>query len=355
MRYHVVYEPGEINYLGSNTSKDLFWLKDVEDLLNQPNTNVITWQLNELPLTKKFINLYKTRMHSAMLWHYQGNKDFFFNYIYDIYRSVNEKNLLESRAEMNKIIDNLNTRNDIWFTIPEELKLNETDVFDPREKNLNELHDHFETRMVELEDKTKQGLIHSSLSEELWNKLQSINLLVHFNENPPIDKQNNFLAENEWFFTSLKFESPTHNDTMLEAEDYRDFTLERDYGPLQLDFGTVGKDLFTCSVTDDIELVHKNMVSQQIELNPWVQYDWTRCTKTEWEDALDLYDRWITENNVSEYLDLNKDMYRPGRHQLGTCISHSFKSPTEFVDEIISTTPKINSFFITDDNNKTIL
>ena len=34
-----------------------------------------------------------------------------------------------------------------------------------------------------------------------------------------------------------------------------------------LDFGTVGKDLLTCSVTDDIELVHKNMVSQQIELN----------------------------------------------------------------------------------------
>ena len=52
MRYHVVYEPGEINYLGSNTSKELFWLKDVTDLLKQPNTNVITWQLNDLPLTK---------------------------------------------------------------------------------------------------------------------------------------------------------------------------------------------------------------------------------------------------------------------------------------------------------------
>ena len=159
MRYHVVYEPGEINYLGSNTSTDLFWLKDPIDLLQQPNTNVITWQLNDLPLTKKFVELYKTRMHSAMLWHYKGNKDFFFNFIYDIYRGVNKNNLLESREEMNKIIDNLNTRKDIWFDIPEDLKLNTTDIFDPREKNLNELHDHFETRMAELEERTKPCLV----------------------------------------------------------------------------------------------------------------------------------------------------------------------------------------------------
>jgi hypothetical protein len=97
------------------------------------------------------------------------------------------------------------------------------------------------------------------------------------------------------------------------------------------------------------------MVSQQTELNPWVQYDWTSCTKTEWEDALDLYDRWITANNVRDYLDLDKDMFRPGRHQLGNCISHNFKNPTQFAENIIATTPKINSFFITDDNNQTIL
>ena len=94
-----------------------------------------------------------------MLWHYKGNKDFFFNFIYDIYRGVNKNNLLESREEMNKIIDNLNTRKDIWFDIPEDLKLNTTDIFDPREKNLNELHDHFETRMAELEERTKPCLV----------------------------------------------------------------------------------------------------------------------------------------------------------------------------------------------------
>ena len=68
-----------------------------------------------------------------------------------------------------------------------------------------------------------------------------------------------------------------------------------------------------------------------------------------------LYNKWIEDNHVGEYLDLSNPMYTPGRHQLGQCISHDFKHPEEFVQGIINNTGKINSFFITDDQNKTIL
>lgn len=349
MRYHIVYESGPVEYYGSNVTKSKFFNKDPEFLLTQPNTQVVTWELNNLDLTKHFVECYKQRMHSVI------EQPQFFEFIYDVYRSLDAKTMLESRAEMNRIIDkiNLNLEKIYWFSIPKELKLNVTNITDTRIKNLNELHDIFETRMDELKDKVP--FYEHEKRDMVWNDLQSINLLVHFNErNVTNDSE---AKDRQTYFTSLKFEPPynTKQTWNLVGSDYKDFTLVRPYGALTLDFGTVGKDLFTCSVTDDIELVHKDMVSQQWELNPWVQFDWFRCTEQDWEDQMVLYNKWIDDNNVGDYLDLRNPIYTPGRHQLGHCISHNFKHPEEFVQAIIKTTPKINSFFITDDQNKTIL
>lgn len=353
MRYHIVYEPGFVNYTGSNVGKDKFWLKEVSELLTQSNTNVVTWQLNNLPLTLKFIDLYKERMSEVIRKHKLGYRDYNFNYIYDVYQSRNEKTILASRVEMNNIIDFLNTYEHSWFTIPQELKLNETDINDQRIKNLNELHDIFETEMEVLQNRLNEGSIEYEVSDLFWHKLQSVNLIVHFNEKTFV--QDDEADNRTTYFTSLKFDVPKEEDFLLQPEDYDYFTLERPEGALTLDFGTVGKDLFTCSVTDDIELVHKNMVSQQFELNPWVQFDWFPCSEKEWDDQMVLYNGWIEEHNVADYLDLTQSKFAPGRHQLGHCISHNFSHPEEFVDTIISETPKINSFFITDDDNQSIL
>jgi len=350
MRYHIVYEPGVVNYTGSNVDKRQFYLQDVKDLLNQPNTNVITWELNDLDLTKHFIDCYKERMMSVI----EAGDYNYFEYIYDVYRSLDAKTLLESRQEMNRIIDKINTSDLYWFNISEDLKLNTTNILDTRIKNCNELHDIFETRMVEL-NQSKVTLSRQQY-QEIWDDLQAINLLVHFNERQVANDSE--MEDRQTYFTSLKFEPPfeTKNTWNLVGEDYKDFTMVRPNGALTLDFGTVGKDLFTCSVTDDIELVHKNMVSQQTELNPWVQFDWFSCTEDEWHnDQMVLYNKWIEDNYVNEYLDLSDPKYTPGRHQLGQCISHNFTHPEEFVQEIIVNTAKINSFFITDDENKTIL
>jgi len=353
MRYHIVYEPGFVNYTGSNVGKDKFWLKDPTELLTQPNTNVVTWELNNLPLTLKFIDLYKERMTQVIRKHKLGYRDYNFNFIYDVYQSRNEKTILASRIEMNNIIDFLNNYEHSWFTIPQELKLNEADIDDQRIKNLNELHDIFETEMEVLQSKLNEGSIEYEVSDLFWHKLQSINLIVHFNEKTFV--QDDEADDRTTYFTSLKFDVPKEEDFLLTPEDYKYFTLVRPEGSLTLDFGTVGKDLFTCSVTDDIELVHKDMVSQQFELNPWVQFDWFPCSEKEWDDQMVLYNDWIEENNVADYLDLSQPKFNPGRHQLGHCISHDFSHPEEFVDTIISQTPKINSFFITDDDNQNIL
>ena len=358
-RYHVVYDEGFVNYVGSNVSTDKFFELEPQQVMEQGNRQTVTWELNDLPLTKKFIQAYKDKMYAVV---FDENVRHHYNkwrMIADIYKGLTKVDVLRSREEMNNTIEYLNTefRENIWFDIPRELKLNTEDIYDKREKNLNELHDLFETRMIEMDSKVDRNEFDMEHYGTLWDKLQSINLLVHYNERlgAEVDIEHLDTAEPE-YFTSLKFDVPKRTCIPLQDEDYEHFTMVRPTGALTLDFGTVGKDLFTCSVTDDPELVYKGMISQQWELNPWVQYDWNSCTEEEWHtDQMNLYNAWLEENNIADYLDLSEAKYTPGRHQLGECISHNFKKPRNFIDEIINRTPRIVGFFITDENNNSIL
>ena len=358
--YHVVYEPGFVNYTGSNSDEFFYWELEPKKIMEVPNRKVVTWELNDLPLTKKFIECYKQKIYAITYDQLVRGRKSSWRMIADVYKGLTTTDVLASRAEMNCIIEWLNTdfQENIWFKIPSKLKLNEVDIYDKREKNLNELHDHFETRMVELESKVARGEIEDeSMHKILWDKLQSINLLVHYNERLGVENEIDMMDDADpTYFTSLKCDSPARTEWLLEPEDYEHFTMIRSSNALTLDFGTVGKDLFTCSVTDDQELVYKNMISQQWELNPWVQFDFTSCSEEEWEDdQMEVYNKWLEEHKISDYLDLSDPKYTPGRHQLGECISHNFTSGKDFIDQVISDTPKIHGFFITDEDNNSIL
>ena len=52
---------------------------------------------------------------------------------------------------------------------------------------------------------------------------------------------------------------------------------------------------------------------------------------------------------------MSDPQYTPGRHILGECISHDINDPNDFIEQIISSTPKILATVLTDDENKTIL
>lgn len=358
-RYHVVYEPGFVNYTGSNVNEDFYWHLEPEKIMEVDQRQTVTWELNDLPLTEKFVEVYKHKIHSIAFDQLVRKRKRSWRMISDIYKGLTTKDVLASRSEMNNIIEYLNTglADQLWFSIPSELKLNIHDIYDKREKNLNELHDHFETRMVELESKMLHGEVDAHLHDILWEKLQSINLLVHYNER--LGTENNIAtmdSANPSYFTSLKCDVPDRTEHILLPEDYEHFTMVRSSNALTLDFGTVGKDLFTCSVTDDQELIYKGMISQQWELNPWVQYDFTSCTHDEWfGDQMEIYNKWLVDNKIGDYLDLANPKYTPGRHQLGECISHNFTCSGDFIDQIIDKTPKIHAFFITDEQNNSIL
>jgi hypothetical protein len=352
--YHVVYGEGFVDYFGSNVDTEYYWNFTPNKLLNEEGTQVVSFELNDLPLTKKFVEAYKNKVWATTYdYKIRGNHKAF-EMISDVYRSLTKDWILESRTEMNDTINLLNAHpvaKELGYSFPEELKLNDINLNDMRIPSLNRLHELFELHMEHLSEYILHNKMDPNTHDLLWNKLQSINLLVHYNEklDQNIARPEDIETAPAAYFTSLKFSVNKKTEWLLEPEDYEHFTAVRPTGGLQLDFGTVGKDLWHCANTNDIELVKDKMVSQQWELNPWVQYDWNECTEAEWEDGKKLYWDWVKDNNVADYYDITEPKFTPGRHQLGKCVSHNFTGPGDFVDQIISKTPSIKYFCITED------
>jgi hypothetical protein len=355
MRLHVVYDKGEILPHKSNVSPFPDNISDVRSLLTMPDTNVITWQLNDLPLTKKFVTSFINTIDSIPANSVHPSEIF----IVDLYTTPRENDILKARQLMNDKIDFFNGL-DVPFTIPEELKLNTEDLNDARIHNLNTLHEIFE-------DHCNNGYYTDTITvNELYEHFQEINILVHYNEQIfPFTGKNigecrrNLYAAIKQHVTSIKMvkyiKRPGVYSNPLLPEDYNDFTTNKLKGQLMLDFGTVGKDLYTCAFTDDIALVKSGKVSQQIDYHPWVQYDWVDYSIGHYHEAAEQrYNDWIEKNNISEYIDLSDPKYTPGRHPLGHCISHDIPDAKSFVEQVYKDTPRVVAMCITDDNNNNV-
>lgn len=358
MKFHVVYESGKIDYFGSNVDLWDFTCYKPSWLLSHPNIQVVTWQLNDLPLTLKWIETYKNKFN-AIVSSRKTKNPFKYKTVYDVYGHPTKERVLESYQVMNQKIDYINNHEVTKNRISEDLKLNETNLDIVEIDKLNRLHEDFETIMNDLTERRSKKLI--SIDENdwsnIWLALQSINLIVHYNEKfSPTSKISDYLEKVEPFhFTALKWEEPPGTTVLLEDSDYKYFTLEETVDTLWLDFGTVGKDLFHCFCTNDVELIQNNMVSPQWELKPWVSYQWTERSKSDAEIFKNQYVQWLNDNEAKKYLDITHPKYSPGRHPLGKCISHTFRDPADFINQIINKTPKIRCYILTDDYGNSIL
>ena len=386
MRYHVIYKKGiEKPFYGT------IW-NDLPRHINDPNTllkiitksdndsdykNILTWQLNDLPLTRKFISAYgQVASHSAQFERWGGTKNqnnerppgynwgigrevwWLYRMRLDIYKSNCVEDFLASRKKMNELID--------YLDIDPSLKLNEKEIFDGRIDNLNKLHYIFEQELPKVQERHGRKELSFREMEPIKNAWEAVNYIVHMNEktqDTPKDilttnQLNELLQEYFVYQTTLAFqyippgaEINDFREWHMQDHDYKHFTTERNGQDLLLDFGTVGKDLYSCSSTNDIELAkEKRLLSQQITYNPWVAYNFETVDK---QESLDKYNKWIKDNNIN----YTEAKFTPGRHILSSeLISHpNIKDPVTFYNNIIKRTPIIEGFVITDDNNKSIL
>ena len=383
MRYHIIYKKGEQEpFYGTKWNKCPSYINDSDRLLNittisdnDPDyKNIITWQLNDLPLTRKFIDFYKTiGKHSKRFIPWGGvenpgdikppgfktghNRDVWYSYRYrlELFKSNLMQDFLDSRVKMNELIDYLN--------IDSNLKLNTTSIFEDVNK-LNRLHEIFEEQVLVNWDRVHRKEITIQQHKPINEAWEAVNYIVHMNERTQLlqegqtdEEYNNILSKDFYYATAMAMEyippGGLQNDFQhwpMQDEDYKDFTVERTGQDLLLDYGTVGKDLLACYTTNDVELASKERkLSQQITYNPWVMYEWEQ-TKID----LDDYNKWLKDNNIEHYKD---PKFTPGRHPLSSeCISHPhIKDPKTFYNEIISRTPLIDGWCITDDNNQKVL
>ena len=77
MKYHVIYKEGKAEPFYGTQWQEVPWsINDPEELLRyREDRNVLTWRLNDLPLTEKFIEAYKKiATHSSQFSSYGGDK-----------------------------------------------------------------------------------------------------------------------------------------------------------------------------------------------------------------------------------------------------------------------------------------
>jgi hypothetical protein len=336
MKLKFIFGPnGDIDTFSTNilhTSYD-----EVLSNFNNPNNNVISYTLNDLPLTRKLINLWPSYINEQRK--ILGNK-IIYNYNYYISSLTNDL-LSDARNEMNNTIMELRT---FGFNIPDNLILS-LDGDHNEFNKINELHFLFESSYL----KRTSNEPRESRTIYLWEK---VNNLVHF-----IEKELTSDTDASFDFVNRINLS---NGTMkpyyvLQDEDYVDFRAVFG-GELVADFSTVGKDMHACSTSNDMELIRKNEVKQQTLLTDFFCLVFNNKVYEEkgignWKSE---FYNWCETNRVDQYIDYRLPKYSPGRHVLGQ-IDQPIYTAEDFYDKIFNKTPNFLGCGMFDDNNQIIL
>ena len=306
--------------------------KEIEAKLNDPNNIVLSYTLNDLPLTKKLITLWPAYLK-------QQSADNDCTYHFNYYPTPTVDLLLTARIEMNETITQLNTHG---YVIPDSLRLDLNKVSSLTTSDiekLNQLHFLFEKNVIAIE-KDNPNILQIT---HLWEK---INNLVHFIEPTPVTPQKNSFFN---FVARVLVQNPNEY-YRLQDEDYMHFT-QPDGGDLLADFSTIGKDLFACFTSNDMELVKKGEVKQQEYLT-----DWFTLAFNDWKNSPDVrprYYKWCETNQVGKFINFKSPKYNSGRHVLGKIDQYIYTS-ADFYNKVFKNTPKFLGYILCDDKDNIV-
>lgn len=335
MKLNVLFGKKEVDWFSTNTQVTFSLKHEIE----KPENRLITYTLNDLPLTKKFIDcwqLYRTYTANRL-----GKPRMDYNVNYYPIKTI--ETFFLAKKEMNAVIHDLC---DLGITIDSTLHLN-NESSDNEIKKLNELHYIFEKEAIKL--KSIDPYQYANYGK-IWYNLEKVNNLVHFLE----DFDDKFQRDTDHFNISIR---PTVSVAEkgfqyydLQDEDYADF-IKPSGGDVVCDFATVGKDLFYCSCTNDLELVKRNEVKQQSQLTDFIFLYFGAQEKEPY--FRDHYE-WCEKNNIEKYLDYKQPKYNPGRHVFGK-IDEPIYTGKDFYDKILSKTPAFLGYYLSDDGGNPLV
>lgn len=224
----------------------------------------------------------------------------------DIRRAQGAKTTLEYATEMNEVISSINDL-DEQCQIPNTLQLDLSVAPHLQVEKLNRLHEIFQL----YSEKWGTGV------NETQVLLERVNLLVHFMEAAPVEINQVFVVAKqygyaEWQLPSLDL---TDDDHMLRLP-------HSQWGCLEMDYNTIGKDIGACFWTDDADLIKRGEHRQQLIMTPGVaanfQHDPNNMPTPE-IDQLKIaeYHTWCESQGLGDYIDYTAPVNRLGRLRLG--------------------------------------
>lgn len=213
----------------------------------------------------------------------------------------------------------------------------------------NEMSDDFEKIVIPDIDAAKLPFLSSEKIQELQSLLNKLHETFH--EYGEKNKRNNFgplhqlnidihaletqvssinIGKNTDRRTSSSFfisgDSP--KEYPLDANDalYDFFHMEEGdtRTGLFLGYHTVGKDIRTCVIDNDVELVEHNMVRPQCTISTecLCEFDENSSSLISKEDILKGIEDWVSENNLDKHIDMSLACNRiTGRPKLGDLIT----------------------------------
>lgn len=277
----------------------------------------LKWQLLENSTVSKFIETYDNISAIALVNHPKNVRVFWNRYTnheesYDV--MVEELNF-NTTAAIEKF-------GEMYFS--NALLINKNDTQDIVSDKLCKIHFSFETIM----NNTLQPL--DTYAMELCERL---NFLVHKLESI-ITRDDGIIPPYMYYVVRIA-PAEEYPYPVLHDEDYNRFSATNT-GDLCLDYFTVGKDLGTASLTNDINLVRNLEIKQQSVISSSFNFTIDSmyfqgggiATKRLAGMQENMYE-WCEENNVGEYYNYRDPMFNIGRVVLGTLINNNYSDIIE--------------------------
>lgn len=316
----------------SSTIKIDFLEKEFE---NSKNT-ILSYTLNELPLTNKLVEYWPNYLEQQ-----RSKNPNTVTYHYNYYLPLSSELLLRAKQELNNTINELNNLgHNISLSLC--MDISSSLVSNLEIISLNKLHFLFENSLgnINKDDVNCNNLIF------LWEK---VNNLIHF-----IETKSKSTEHTQFNFVSRVFSIVKKNFYKLHNEDYNNFTQPQP-GDLVADYSTVGKDLFACFLSNDMELVRKKEVKQQEFLTDYFFLHFRNNQRTAEDDhrTKDRYYQWCYENKVDEHYSFLEPKYNCSRHVFGK-IDQSIYTTEDFYNKVFIKTPTFLGCAMFDNNGKII-
>lgn len=267
----------------------------------------LDFKLYETELCKKFVEEIQNSLYSHNPYKVIEHNTYTVNYFDETLETLQQE-MNTNLEELDSLIAN---HQDCFLDpVPHWMKLR-IDIEDNQIDMLNAMHLYFEDQSYKILKNWD-----FDVRNKFFSHLEKINQLVHTMESWFNERDNNIVS----YFASVRL-IPRQQPIELTDDDYNTFGMMTHWGGLQLDYATVGKDLWACSFTNDIELVKAQEVKQQLYINPNFSFGFKDISITpdiELKIQQELFEEFCTKNSVEQYgYNWREPKYNVGRAQLG--------------------------------------